>query len=220
MYFVRQYYVRIMTFADRSDAGKLLAGRLEKYRSEAVIFALPRGGVETAAEIALALDAPLGLVIARKIGHPSAPEYAVGAVTETGPAVWNEAERASLDDTWAQQAEAAERSEAKRRRELYLQGRQPVSAANKTAIVVDDGIATGLTMQAAMQELKKQEPKQIIVAVPVAPQDSIDLLMEDANEIVVLDNPEDFLGAVAAHYENFPQLNDDEVIDILERFEA
>jgi len=198
----------------------MLAETLEKYRRAAVVFALPRGGVETAAEVALGLDAPLGLIIARKIGHPSSPEYAVGAVTETGPAVWNEAERASLDDTWAKQAEAAERSEAKRRRELYLQGRKPVSAKGKTAIIVDDGIATGLTMQAAVQEVKKQNPKQIIVAVPVAPQDSIDTLMEDADEIIVLDNPADFRGAVAAHYENFPQLNDDGVIDLLERFEA
>jgi len=208
------------TFTDRTEAGKLLAAELNKYRSEAIVFALPRGGVATAAEVALELDAPLGLIIARKIGHPFDPEYAVGAVTETGPTVWNEAERASLDDTWAKQAEAQERAESKRQRELYLRGRKAISAKGKTAIIVDDGIATSLTMRAAVQEAKKQNPKQIVVAAPVAPQESLNALTEDADKIVVLDKPEDFLGAIAAHYEDFPQLTDDEVIDLLERFEA
>lgn len=207
-------------FVDRAEAGKLLAVRLKGYAEGAVVFALPRGGVETAAEVALTLDTPLGLIITRKIGHPSSPEYAVGAVTETGPVVWNEAERESLDDAWAEQAEATERAEAERRRKLYLAGREPVSAEGKIAIIVDDGIATGLTMLAAIQEVRIQSPQQIIVAVPVAPQDSIDILMESADEVIVLDNPESFSGAVAAHYEDFPQLSDEGVIDLLERFEV
>lgn len=209
-----------MTFTDRAEAGRLLAAELRKYGDGAVVYALPRGGVETAAEVAHALDAPLDLIIARKIGHPFSPEYAVGAVTETGPLVWNEAERAGLDDIWAKQAEATERAEAKRRRQLYLEDRKPISAAGKTAILVDDGIATGLTMQAAVQDIKNQQPEKIIVAVPVAPQDSIDALAEAVDEVIVLDDPNNFLGAVGPHYEHFPQLTDQEVVDFLIDFEG
>jgi putative phosphoribosyl transferase len=203
-------------FIDRSEAGRELAQRLHRYRRSAVVLALPRGGVETAFEIAHALDAPLDLLIARKIGHPSWPEYAIGAVTETGPAIWNEAEKAALDPAWLKQAEAAERAEAKRRRQRYLAGRQPVPVADKTAIVVDDGIATGLTMQAAIRQLKQRQPRRIIVAVPVAPPDTVDELLETVDDVVTLVNPNDFRSAVGSHYENFPQLDDADVTRLLE----
>jgi predicted phosphoribosyltransferase len=202
-------------FADRREAGRELGRKLLKYKNNATVYALPRGGVETAVEVARQLNAPLDLLIARKIGHPSWPEYAVGAVTETGPVIWNKAEKMSLDRLWLQQAEAEERSEAKRRRQKYLAGRKPVSASGKTAILVDDGIATGLTMRAAVGEIKKQRPAKIIVAVPVAPQDTIDTLLEEVDDVVILIDPNEFLSAVGAHYENFPQLSDQDVADLL-----
>lgn len=211
-----------MTFENRAEAGKILAGELKKHEhgSDAVVYGLPRGGVETAAEVALALDAPLELIVARKIGHPFDPEYAVGAVTESGPATWNEAELASLDDTWAKQAEAAARTEAKRRRERYMPKHKPVSVTNKTAMLIDDGIATGLTMLAAIEVVRTKKPRRIIVAVPCAPNDVISDLMEHTDEVLVLTDPDEYLGSVGAYYEDFPQLTDEDVIDILARFEA
>lgn len=210
-----------MTFVDRHEAGKQLAASLAKYAApDVVLFALPRGGVEIGSQVAQEINVPLGLIVARKIGHPSDPEYAVGAVTETTPAIWNEHERAELDDTWALQAEAAGRAEAKRRHETYLSGHPPISAKGKTAILVDDGIATGLTMQAALREVQQQKPTRTIVAAPVASEEAVDTLIEEADEVVVLDNPQNFLGAVGSHYEEFPQLTDDDVINLLDRFGA
>lgn len=203
-------------FIDRREAGRELALKLRQRVDDAVVYALPRGGVVTAVEISNELETPLDLIITRKIGHPTYAEYAIGGVTETGPAIWNEAEKAVLDRTWLTQAEAVERLEARRRREKYLAGRQPVTAADKIAIVADDGIATGLTMQAAISELKKQKPSKIIVAVPVAPQDTIDALLDEVDEVVVLVDPDEFLGSVGAHYENFPQLSDSDVISLLD----
>lgn len=204
------------TFADRREAGRELAESLRQYAGNAVVFALPRGGVETAVEVAHELDAPLGLVIARKIGHPMNPEFAACAVTETGPLVCNEAERASLDPLWLRQAEQAEREEAKRRREIYLADRPAVEARGKVAIVVDDGIATGLTMRAAVAELKLQQPDKLVVAVPAAPSEVMSELLELADEVVVVADPEEYLGAISMYYDSFPQLTDDEVTDLLD----
>ena len=209
----------MVTFADRAEAGKLLAAELKKYRDDAVVYALPRGGVETGAQIAQALDVPMDLLIARKIGHPFDPEYAIGAVTEKGPAVWNEDEHKRMNDTWAAQAEDTERTEAKRRRQRYMGGRKALAATGKTAIIVDDGIATGLTMQAAVREVKKQRPKQIMIATPVADERAVNTLLEEVDSVVMLENPETFLGAIGPYYRSFPQLSDEDVIDILERFE-
>jgi len=203
-------------FTDRREAGLELAGKLKRYQGKAVVLALPRGGVETAVEVAAELDAPLGLVIARKVGHPGNPEYAVAAVTENGPPIWNEAEFDSLGAVWRQQAETEQRAEAKRRRLEYLADRKPVPLKGKTAILVDDGIATGLTMQAAIAEVRIQKPAKIVVAVPVAPRDSVEELAAQVDEVIVLIEPRDFLGAVGSHYENFPQLTDDDVLALLD----
>lgn len=206
-----------MRFIDRTEAGELLAAKLQKFVTDnTVIYALPRGGVETAAAAARLLDVPLDLIIARKIGHPASPEYAIGAVTETGPAVWNEAERTSVDRTWLRQAEATERSEAKRRRQVYLAGRKPISASGKVAVLVDDGIATGYTMQAAVAAIIKQRPTKVIVAVPCAPRETINSLLDQGiDDCIVLTDPDAYLGAVSPYYANFPQLSDKEVIDLL-----
>ena len=204
------------TFADRREAGRELAESLQQYAGNAVVFALPRGGVETAVEVAHELDAPLGLIIARKVGHPMNPEYAACAVTETGPLVCNEAERAALDPLWLKQAEQSEREEARRRRELYMDDRPPVEVKGKVAIVVDDGIATGLTMRAAVADLRNQQPDKLVVAVPVAPSEVMSELLELADEVVVLADPDEYLGAISMYYDSFPQLTDDVVIDLLD----
>ena len=202
-------------FTDRREAGRELAESLQQYAGEAVVFALPRGGVETAVEVAHELDAPLGLLVARKIGHPSNPEYAVCAVTETGPLVCDDVELANLDPLWLSQAEQSGRAEAKRRRELYLADRSTVSARDRVAIVVDDGIATGLSMRAAVADLQKQRPSRLIVAVPVAPRDAVHELLDLADEVVVLKGG-GYLGSVGAYYDSFPQLTDEDVIDLLD----
>ncbi len=202
-------------FADRREAGRVLADVLSGYKGQSVVYALPRGGVELGVEVSLALDAPLELITARKVGHPANPEYAVCAVTETGPLVCNEAERVRLDPTWLAGAEAAERSEAVRRRQVYGLGLRSFSVAGKVAIVVDDGIATGLTMRAAVSELQYQQPGKLIVAVPCAPHAAIDDLYELADEMIVLTDPSEYLGAVGAYYAAFPQLTDEDVVDLL-----
>jgi putative phosphoribosyl transferase len=206
-----------MRFTDREQAGKKLADALERFRgTPAVVYGLPRGGVATAAEVARGLGAPLDLLIPRKIGHPVSPEYAVAAVTETGPLVSNETEVAALDPAWLAHAEERERAEARRRRETYVGTKPPADVRGKTAIVVDDGIATGLTMRAAIGDLRKHGPKRIVVAAPVAPADTIETLRRDADDVVVLHVPPGMFGAVGAYYDAFPQLTDETVTALLQ----
>lgn len=206
-----------MRFRDREEAGKKLAEALARLKGkDAIVYALPRGGVVVAAEIAKKLEAPLDIVITRKIGYPFNPEFAIGAVAESGEAIWNEEETAAISRNWLESEVKKERTEAARRRELYLKGKEPVSAKGKIAVLVDDGVATGLTMILAVRELKKHNPAKIIVAVPVAPRDFIELLKkEGGTELVALSIPENYLGAVGAYYENFWQVEDDEVIALL-----
>lgn len=204
---------------DRVEAGQELAKALITYKNKpVVVYGLPRGGVVVAAEVARALNAPLDLIIARKIGHPFHTEYAIGAVTETGQPVLNEAEIVSIDKKWLEAAIKQEREEAKRRREAYLHDQPPRSAEHKTAILVDDGIATGLTFKAAIEELKSKKPARIIVAVPVAPDDSAAEIEAEVDELVCLLREKFYLGAVGAYYEYFEQTEDEEVIDILSEF--
>ena len=207
-------------YANRREAGRELGAQLGAYRGRSVVYALPRGGVETAVEVARALEAPLGLVIARKIGHPGNPEYAVCAVTETGPLICDELEAASLKASWLKQAEVAERAEAARRRKVYELGRKRISPAGRIAVVVDDGIATGLTMQAAVAALRTRRPDKLIVAVPAAPRDAINDLAEVVDMSVVLEDPDTYLGAVGSYYADFPQLTDDDVIALLDEAET
>lgn len=205
-----------MTFTDRLDAGKQLAERLAKYTKRAVVYALPRGGVVLGAEIARELEAPLDLILVRKIGHPGHEEYAIGAVAEGGKPVFNQSEREGVEDSWLKATLQAARAENERRRGIYFPtDYQPSKVAGKVAILVDDGIATGLTMEAAVETLTARNPKKIVIAVPVAPADSIDNLKAIADEVIVIDDPLNFRGAVGAHYENFPQIEDDEVIELL-----
>ncbi len=212
-----------MRFADRHDAGRRLAAVvLAKYRgSDVVVYALPRGGVVTGFEIARSLGAPLDLIITRKIGHPLQPEYAIAAVGEDGSMLGTERELEAIDAHWLEEEKKRQQKEIKRRHEVYLGGREAIPAEGKIAILVDDGIATGLTMRVGILELKHRHPKKIIVAVPVAPASTADLIRSEADELVALDIPADgeYLGAVGAYYDDFQQVEDEEVISLINRCE-
>jgi predicted phosphoribosyltransferase len=202
-------------FRDRKDAGQQLARALVHYKDQpVVVFALPRGGVPLGVEIARFLNAPLDLIVVRKIGHPLQPEYAIGAVAEDGYVVWGTDEIGNLDDRWRHEAAMAEKQEAQRRRTLFTSDRAPVPIRDKTAIIVDDGLATGLTMRAAIHEVRERGPQKLVVAVPVAAVETAQKIRPEVDELVVLHLPEWF-GAVGAFYEHFEQLTDDEVIAML-----
>ncbi len=193
-----------------------MAEALKQYAGqEVVVYALPRGGVVLGAEIARRLRAPLDLIITRKIGHPFDPEYAIAAVTEKGDLVGNEKEISRLDPEWFRAEVAAERAEAERRRKRYLESRPTPSVRGKVAILVDDGLATGLTMKAAVKELRHREPREIVIAVPVAPAETVRELAGLVERMVALRAPEDFLGAIGAYYDDFPQVTDQQVADLL-----
>lgn len=205
-----------MFFKDRSEAGEELATKLEKYQNQdVVVYALPRGGVVLGVEIAKKLHAPLDLVITRKIGHPLNPEYALCATSENAHMVCNEEEVAGIDKKWFEAEVQKERQEAKRRREAYFKGRKPIPAKGKIAIIVDDGVATGLTMFTAILEIKHQETKKVVVAVPVAPKETADQIKSKVDEFVALEIPEVFLGAIGSYYQSFPQVSDEEVIKLM-----
>lgn len=209
----------MMRFENRQEAGRKLAQKLLKYKGQdVVVYALPRGGVVLGREITKALEATLDLVITRKIGHPFHKEYALCAIAEDGDMICNESERTLVPEKWLKNEAEKERLEARRRREAYLKGENPVSCKNKTAIIVDDGIATGLTMFLAVKEIKHNSPQKIVVAVPASPRDVLNNLRKEVDEVVVLDESEFYLGSVGAYYEDFPQIEDDEVIKILSDF--
>jgi predicted phosphoribosyltransferase len=201
----------IMRFKDRAEAGRLLAKALAKYEHEdVVVFALPRGGVVLGYEIARYLHSPLDLLITRKIGYPGNEECAVCAVAEEGDMICD-SNASRLDQEWLRAQAEKERQEAKRRRQVYLAGREPTPVEGKVAIIVDDGVATGLTILLAITVLKNRHPKKIVVAVPVSSTDAAAKIRAEADELVALDVPQYFM-AVGEHYEQFPQLRDEDVI--------
>jgi predicted phosphoribosyltransferase len=204
-----------MIFEDRVDAGRKLAQALVSYKGEeVVVYALPRGGVVLGAEIARVLDAPLDLIIVRKVGHPLAPEYAIAAVAEDGHTVINRIEVDSIDRQWFNEHVRAEQQEAQRRRELYTHGRTAVPATDKIAIIVDDGLATGLTMFAAVQEVQHSRPRKVIVAVPVAPTQTVQELKEGVDDVIALCVTQDF-GAIGSFYLRFDQVSDEDVVELM-----
>jgi len=202
-------------FEDRTAAGKLLAKALEPYAKDSIVLALPRGGVVLGFEVAQQLGIPLDIIVPRKIGHPLHPEYAIGAVDEHGTRILNEGEARMLDAQWLEDETKRQQEEAKRRVKLYREARPPVLLKGKTVILADDGIATGLTMQLAVRSVKRSHPGKIMVAVPVAPPEALQMLAKEGAEVVTLEPPEDFQGAVGAHYHRFPQIEDEEVIRLL-----
>lgn len=205
-----------MIFKNREDAGQRLAKKLERYGgASAVVLALPRGGVVVGREIAGALRLPLDIVVARKIGHPHNPEYAVCAVDEKGTLLCNESEKNLLNQDWLAGEIEKQKKEAKRRTLSYRGGKKPIKIKGKTVIIADDGIATGLTMRLAVMAVKAQKPSRVIVAVPAAPADVASELMREVDELIVLSPPAEFAGAVGAHYKEFEQVEDGTVIRLL-----
>ena len=206
-----------MMFQNREDAGQQLAKRLERYRGiDAVVLALPRGGVVVGHEIAQALGLPLDIVVTRKIGHPANPEYAICAVDEKGTLLCDEAERELVNKDWLEKEVERQREEAERRVRAYRGKEEPVGIKGKTAIIADDGIATGLTMRLAVRAVQAQGPARVIVAVPVAPSEIVQKLKREVDELVVLLPLEEFAGAVGAHYKEFKQVEDETVIRLLQ----
>lgn len=205
-------------FQDRRDAGQVLAGRLQHYRgrTDVVVLALPRGGVPVGYEVAMALQVPLDVFVVRKLGAPGHAEYAVGAIATGGVVVTNDDAIRGLGVTAEALEEIAEREqrELRRREAAYREGRPPVDIADKTVIVVDDGLATGATMSAALQAIGKLSPARVVVAVPAAPQDTCVDLARRVDEVVCATTPQPF-GAVGQAYWEFDQTSDDEVRRLL-----
>jgi len=213
-----------MPFKDRSDAGRKLAKALGQYKDQQpVILALPRGGVPVAAEVAAALKAPLDLILVRKVGVPFQPELAMGAVVDGGTPliVRNEdvIQLAGIQESEFKAVCDGELVEIERRRQRYLGSRERVDVSGHTAIVIDDGVATGATTRAALRATRMRNPKRLVLAVPVGPTDNIAELRSEADDVVCLEDHE-FFGAIGVYYANFSQVSDEEVIEILRRFPA
>jgi predicted phosphoribosyltransferase len=211
-----------MSFKDRSDAGRQLAAALASYKDQQpVILALPRGGVPVAAEVAAALKAPLDLILVRKIGVPFQPELAMGAVVDGGAPIIVRNEDvirlAGIEEAEFKVICDSELAEIERRRQRYLGSRERVDISGRTAIVIDDGVATGATTRAALRATRMRNPKKLVLAVPVAPTDSLAALRSDADDVICLEDYE-FFGAIGAYYADFSQVPDEEVIEMLKRF--
>jgi putative phosphoribosyl transferase len=211
-----------MSFIDRSDAGRKLARALLTYKDQQpVILALLRGGVPVAAEVAAAFRAPLDLILVRKIGVPMQPELAMGAVVDGGaPLVVRNDDvilQAGIDDAEFEAIRDRELAEIERRRRLYLGDRTPVDVAGRIAIVIDDGVATGATTRAALRATRIRKPSRLVLAIPVAPTDTLIALREEADDVICLEDHE-FFGAIGFYYTDFRQLSDLEVKDTLARF--
>jgi len=210
-----------MPFIDRTDAGRQLAKALARYKNQRpVVLALPRGGVPVAAEVATALDAPLDLVLVRKIGVPSQPELAMGAVVDgADPVIVRNEEVIQLCGVSETDFNAIcdeQLAEIERRRKVYLGDRPHPNFSGRTVIVVDDGIATGATTRAALHAISMRKPSKLVLAVPVAPTETLKKLKGEADDIVCLEDYEDF-GAIGLFYSDFRQVSDTEVIALLDR---
>ncbi len=207
-------------FENRTDAGRRLAESLRAYagRSDLIVLGLPRGGVPVAYEVARALEAPLDLLIVRKLGTPGNPELAMGAIASGGASVLNRdvVSIYRISDEVIEKVTAKERRELERRERLYRGDRPYPELENRCIIVVDDGIATGATIRAGLAALRRKNPARIVVAVPLAPMDTLARLRAEVDEAVCLTTPEPFF-AVGQGYRDFSQTTDDEVREILAR---
>ena len=208
-------------FEDRADAGRQLGDALRKKAlHDPVVFALPRGGVPVAAEVARALNAPLDLVLVRKIGAPGQPELAVAAVCDGAePTLVIDDETLSAcgaSMAYVNREAPHHLAEIERRRRVYLKDRAPTDVEGKTVVLVDDGIATGTTVRAALESLRRRRPARLVLAVPVAPADEAARLREEVDDLVCLSTPVLF-GAVGNHYRTFAQTSDEEVVEALEQ---
>ncbi len=207
-------------FRDRTEAGQTLAAMLTAYanRSDVLVLALPRGGVAVGYEVARALHVPLDVLVVRKLGVPGEEELAIGAIATGNIRILNDDVVRSLNisDDVIDRVAAREQKELERRERLYRNNRPAYDVRGRTVLLVDDGIATGATMFAAIKVLKQQQLAHIIVAVPVAPPSTCRELVEEGIEVVCVMQPESFYG-VGFWYEQFPQLSDDEIVGLLEQ---
>lgn len=209
-------------FKDRVDAGEILANKLSKYAAEKpLVLGLPRGGVPVAFEVAKALKAPLDVYIVRKLGVPGHEELAMGAIATGDVRVLNESVIGPLQiSKEAIETETKkEKEELKRRERVYRSGRGPLNVANRTVLLIDDGIATGSTIKAAIAALKKQKAAKIVVGVPVAPWSTIEELKKEVDDLVCVSAP-DFFIAISVWYDEFPQTTDEQVRELLEKAET
>lgn len=209
-----------LPLADRTQAGRLLARALRHYsgRDDVIVLALPRGGVPVAFEVVQAINAPLDLMLVRKLGTPGQEELAMGAIASGGVRVLNPDIVRSLriSEAVIETVVRRERKELERRQQAYRGDRPPPSVEGRCVILVDDGLATGATMRTAVKALRQQQPARIVVAVPVAPVETIEVLRGEADEVVCLATPEPFF-AIGRFYLHFPQTSDEEVKDLLAR---
>lgn len=213
-----------MGFADRTQAGRNLARALGRFADEhPIVLALPRGGVPVAYEVARALDAPLDVLLVRKIGVPGHEELALGAVVEgVHPVVVvNDvvAKLAQVPAGYFEQECDRQFEEIERRRERYCGGRPPLDVEGRAVLVVDDGIATGATARAALRGLRQAGARRLVLAIPVAPGEALDALRHECDELVCLETPEPFV-AVGLHYDHFDQTSDEEVVRLLGEADA
>lgn len=205
-----------MVFTDRQDAGRRLAKALEPYRAQhPVVLALPRGGVVVGYEVALALDAPLDILVVRKLGAPGAEEFAIGAIAP-GVTVLDEDVVAAfhVPKAYVERETLRQELEMHRRETAYRSGRAPLDLAGRTAILVDDGLATGATARAAVASIRRQHPKRVIFAAPVCSPEGAETLRRTADEVVCLHCPSDFR-AVGLWYRDFQPTSDKEVVNCL-----
>jgi putative phosphoribosyl transferase len=209
-----------LPFRNRVHAGELLAQALRDYagRSDVIVLALPRGGVPVAFEVAVALKAPLDLMLVRKLGTPGQEELAMGAIATGGVRVMNDdvVQTLRISDDVIQAVARREQNELERRQRTYRGNRPPPQLRNQCVILIDDGIATGATIRSAVKAVRAQGPARIVVAAPMAPVETVDVLRREADEVVCLATPEPFT-AIGCWYQEFPQTSDDEVRDLLAR---
>jgi putative phosphoribosyl transferase len=206
-------------FKDRRDAGRRLAGKPSHLRDERpVVFALPRGGVPVGYEISHSLQAPLDVFVSRKLGAPGQPEFGIGAVAMGGVRVLNEdvVSRLGIPEDYVEYITARETAEVERRLRYFRGDRPEPDAGGRTAILVDDGLATGVTARAAVEALRRRRPERLVLAVPVCAAQTADFFRAEVDELVCLEFPSN-LGAIGFWYRNFDQTSDEEVIELLER---
>lgn len=206
-------------FRNRTEAGRRLAAQLEEYRDlRPVVLAIPRGGVPVGAEVARALNAPLDIIVARKLGAPGQSELAIGATTAYGDVVIDEflIRELEVEDAYLEAERRRQSEEARRREERFRRVRPPVDLSGRTAILVDDGLATGSTMQAAALSARRLGASRVVVAVPVASPEGAERLRRVSDRVISLHTPT-YFGAVGFYYQEFGQVTDDQVADILAR---
>ena len=204
-------------FYDRTEAGQKLASELNKYRKnkKVIVLAIPRGGVPVAFEVAKKLEAPLGLIIVRKLPMPDNPEAGIGAISETGEIFWHPQAKLYPQEITAKILDE-QKEEIKRRIKVLRKGEGLPKLKDKIVILIDDGLAMGSTMRAAIKTVKKEQAEKVVVAIPVAGREILKIIKSMADEVVCLEVPS-FFQAVAQVYENWHDLNDREVIEIMKK---